>query len=111
MPDSPGIQFGHNDYLKPGYNDDLANLEDCLRDVLEETKARSPDNLVCLLVAEVCARFGGLSLYIPKIEAQQRHPRDAAIRREHRNGATVRWLANRYRLTTQMIYTILDKSN
>jgi len=95
--------------LKPGYNDDLANLERCVLDVLEATHAPSRAYLIRLLMDEVCGRFGGRSLYIPKIEALHRHARDAAIRREHRNGATVLQIARRYRLTSQMVYAILAK--
>lgn len=101
MPDSPGIQSG--------YNDDLKSLHDCIRAVLRQTKAKSPDVIASLVIQEIWARFSGVSIYVPKVEAQNRFVRDAAIRKEYQDSAPVRWLAKRYGLTVQTVYAILNK--
>jgi len=50
--------------------------------------------------------FGGMSLYLPKIETSLREWRDENIRREF-TGANVRQLARKYRLTATRIRQIL----
>ena len=50
--------------------------------------------------------FGGMSLYLPKIETSLREWRDENIRREF-TGANVRQLARKYRLTGARIRQIL----
>lgn len=100
MPDSPDIQSG--------YNDDLRNLAACICKALREARVETPGVITNLLIQDIWSRFSGLSIYIPKIEAKNRRARNTAILKEYQEGAPVRWLAKRYGMTTQMIYTILD---
>jgi len=50
--------------------------------------------------------FGGMSLYLPKIESAMRNWRDINIRREF-NGANITELARKHRLTTARVRQIL----
>lgn len=55
--------------------------------------------------------FGGLVIFIPKLDAFEREMRDVIIRREYDCGKTVRDLAKKYDLTVRQIYYILKKSD
>ena len=52
--------------------------------------------------------FGGVRIYIPKIEGLLRSNRDAQIRKEF-NGANHRPLARKYKLSESQIRTIVQK--
>lgn len=94
----------------PGYNEAMADLADCIERTLRALGvAGDPALLADLLVAAARREFPGDSVYFTKLDASNRHARNAAIQREHQRGTPVRRLAKRYRMTPAMIYAIVRK--
>ena len=94
----------------PGYNESMADLASCIERALRALGvAGEPKVLADLLVGVVLREFQGSFVYFPKLDASNRHARNAAIRRER--GTSISALAKRYRLTRATVYAILGKSS
>jgi len=68
----------------------------------------SPDELMHLL--ELFKGLGGKTIYIPRMSADDKAARNAAMRQERLEGATYLILARRYRLKTRQVRRIVDHS-
>jgi len=55
---------------------------------------------------QLCANYGGEIVAIPKATAARLAARNAQIKAERRNGATLSTIARRYDLTTRHVLTI-----
>lgn len=96
----------------PGYNEAMAAIADCIERALRALGvAGEPKVLADLLVGVVLREFQGSFVYFPKLDASNRHARNAAIRRERERGTSISALAKRYRLTRATVYAILGKSS
>jgi Mor family transcriptional regulator len=59
----------------------------------------------------ISREFGGLIVFVPKLDHLQRLVRDAEIRNAYDRKTSVRDLARRYKLTMRQVYTILGKES
>ena len=95
----------------PGYNESMADLASCIERALRAMGvAGEPKVLAAPPGGVVLSQFQGSFVYFPKLDASNRHARNAAIRRERERGTSISALAKRYRLTRATVYASRGKS-
>jgi Mor family transcriptional regulator len=90
--------------------DDAGAGEDIVADILRRVVALTPGFTAALAAQvdrQVREHWGGDRPYIARRAGEGTSARNAAIRRDHRNGEHIGLLCRRYRLTRQRIHQIL----
>jgi len=93
--------------MSGAYRDAIRHmLEEISRDDLPETWRPLADAIGIENVVELCQRFGGTSLYVPKVDSILYPIKRRAILKEF-NGSNYKDLAKRYGISERSIYDIV----
>lgn len=82
-------------------------MRDITMDMLPEAHRKIADVIGVEATLALCHTFGGMPLYVPKLDSVFATVRAQMIRREY-NGMNTAQLAQKYRVTTRTVQTLVS---